>query len=792
MNRVWVWLCRITICLMMFGTTCFASEAEIAEYPVYTPRFTVEREMVSVGKDSESVCISWLSSSQEMQLVTLLPESEQAATQVAFARPEECAYHGMYRYAAQIQGLTPGSTYTYAISKCIGGPWQLCRRFRMPTSDAERGEFLVFGDPQIGGSGHREGDAEKFGKTLEVAFSRWPKAGFGVYMGDLKHAKVSEDLEHQDEAKEEFDLFKEELKKTRVPSVVVCGNHDVQEDSGAFLTEFVVPGQRQCQEADQDYAFEYGPVLFLVLNSNLRSPFGHAEFVRQTVQQHSQCQWKIVLMHHSFFPFSNEKDQKSFAQTKESLVMEFARSEIDLVLSAHNHFYSRTGVLDENGKPGEKGTVYLCCNSSSGSLFAEPWKTALVEQEGVLKQVEQTFTPTYTHCTFVPGELRVETIDAQSGDLVDQVSIQKETDTGSQRTQEEDAEGSLQDRTQSSRIGEKKKSVLLFASDYQHRDGWKDPPDTFSGVLDAVYRAGIKLDNVIFCGDYTSLHGHNNYNADPHDSIEEIKEICLAHDQGLDVNEMIFEQGNHDQLTDDISQSGLHEYDDYLVYVLNTEKDFPWRQGKRHLEKEVIRGAIRLKECLDELAEQGETRPIFLVGHVPLHFSGRSSSLQGTGDNLYSGHLFKVINSEAEKLNLVYLYGHNHSRGWDSYLGGSCVFRKPGDWLLIPQPEEGKTVTSKYTQETLNFTYLNAGYVGYFSSAGGEDTLTCTVCEIEDNCLTFSRYSEDGLHLLTAQGTPNPAKDDRKLIPWSYYGKPSDSPQTVELIARDEGKKRAA
>lgn len=366
------------------------------------------------------------------------------------------------------------------------------------------------------------------------------------------------------------------------------------------------------------------------------------------------------------------------------------------------------------------------------------------------------------------------------------------TEAESAAPEEESAQDSSEDGTDDSAqaesslelghsLREHKGSVLLFASDFQHRDGWKDQTDTLSGILDAVYGAQLRPDNLIFCGDYTTRHGENNYYSDTHLAVEKIKEIVLAHDPGFPVGDMIFNQGNHDKLTDDISESGLHEYSDYLVYVLNTETDFPWRQGKDGLKQEVQQGALRLKKCLERLKEQGETRPIILAGHVPLHFSGRTSKLQGTGDNLYAAQLFDVINEEAAELNIVYLFGHNHSRGWDSYLGGSCVFRAPGDWVLIPRPGEGEKVTSNYSKETIRFTYLNAGYVGYFSSAGGEDTLTCTVCELFDDHMRFSRYAEDGIHLLSAEGTPNPAKDDRALIPSEYYGEPLESPYSVEL-----------
>ncbi len=330
-------------------------------------------------------------------------------------------------------------------------------------------------------------------------------------------------------------------------------------------------------------------------------------------------------------------------------------------------------------------------------------------------------------------------------------------------------------------LREKKGSVLVFASDFQHKDGWADQTVTLSGVLDSVYEAKLQPDNLIFCGDYTTRHGHKDYYSDTHLAVEKIKEIVLDHDPDFPVEDMIFNQGNHDELTDDISESGLHEYPDYLVYVLNMDTDFPWRQGVNGSKKLVQQAALRLKKCLEGLIEQGETRPVFLAGHVPLHFSGRTSKLQGTGDNLYAEELFEVINEAAADLNLVYLYGHNHSRGWDSYLGGSCVFRAPGDWLLIPRPEEGERVTSNYSKETIRFTYLNAGYVGYFSSAGGEETLTCTVCELFDDSMRFSRYAVDGIHILSAEGAANPAKDDRALIPSEYYGERLDSPYSVDL-----------
>ncbi len=72
--------------------------------------------------------------------------------------------------------------------------------------------------------------------------------------------------------------------------------------------------------------------------------------------------------------------------------------------------------------------------------------------------------------------------------------------------------------------------------------------------------------------------------------------------------------------------------------------------------------------------------------------------------------------------------------------------------------------------------------VGYFSSAGGEDALTCTVCEILPDRLVYTRYDSSGVHQLSSVGTPNPAKDDRELIGAQYYGSVVQSPHEVPLL----------
>ena len=340
-------------------------------------------------------------------------------------------------------------------------------------------------------------------------------------------------------------------------------------------------------------------------------------------------------------------------------------------------------------------------------------------------------------------------------------------------------------------------TTLVFASDYQPEGDFPAPSETFTNILKAIVADGKSPDNVIFCGDYTNDGFLYNYDCSPDDSIEEIRSIIGSECSGVPQDDIIFVQGNHDRLTDAVTSSGLHEYDGYLVYVLDTEQDFPWRQGKStEYRDRVIASSEELKACLDGLIARGEKRPVFIAGHVPLHFSARTSSMHSTGDNMYAAYMFDAVNEAAKSLDIIYLFGHNHSKGWDCWLGGSSVYRAPGDSILIPDGGNSTHTTDDYTAETLNFTYMNAGYTGYYMNcAPGEyssdpespyraadETLTCTVAEIYPDSIVLTRYDGNGKHILGAAGEADPYAGgiDRDLIGPEHYSKETAGPVTIK------------
>ena len=386
-------------------------------------------------------------------------------------------------------------------------------------------------------------------------------------------------------------------------------------------------------------------------------------------------------------------------------------------------------------------------------------------------------------------------------------------------------------------------ATVFFASDYQAEEGFDTPADTLRAVLEAAKDDGKSVDRAVICGDYTNDAKLHDYQLSPDESIKEIRKIVMEECTGIsgetgngedesasiktgaeetadikagaeertdadagaddssDMNaadRILFVQGNHDRMTEQITPSGLHDCGDYLIYVFNTEEDFPWKQGKvPGCLAKVRRSSADMKECFDELISKGETRPVFIAGHVPLHFTARTSSKHTTGDNLYSSLVFDVVNEAAKELDIIYLFGHNHSKGWDCYIGGSSVYKAKGDTILIPEFSEEKPNTDLYSEETLWFTYLNAGYVGYYMNCGPEEhvagekdlysaadeTLTGTIFEIYSDRIVITRYDAGGAHMLGHTGQADPYKGgiDIGLIPETCYSGETPSPQSIYL-----------
>jgi len=309
--------------------------------------------------------------------------------------------------------------------------------------------------------------------------------------------------------------------------------------------------------------------------------------------------------------------------------------------------------------------------------------------------------------------------------------------------------------------------VMIACSDLQHSSGHETAVQTVKAILDEIRDAGYdRADGAFFCGDY-------NWAFDG--SVPGLYTLRKAVQRKFDMelDDFIVVQGNHDPAdTPGLSPGGANDTDDFGVFIIHND-DYMWYNKKK---QPVIDVSERLKTYLDEKIGQNYTKPIFILAHLPLHYSMRTY-LQN--DARYANFIFDVINPAAEAgLNIFYLFGHNHSKGWDDYLGGSAVFLTKGDTMRVAQSSH-----KDFREETLAFTYLNAGYTGYYHNvnAGAETDLSMTVFQITDESVTIERYTADGLHALKSPGVSNIHLDEANLTPITPDERTYESPQIIPL-----------
>ena len=292
-------------------------------------------------------------------------------------------------------------------------------------------------------------------------------------------------------------------------------------------------------------------------------------------------------------------------------------------------------------------------------------------------------------------------------------------------------------------------TVIVAMSDFQastDEKGQAQVEQILNGGISDTY--GL-FDGMFAVGDYSAQMGYDVALPGLQALNETIDPYVLGN--------KIYTEGNHD----DPNLPGLSPFGNndpaggkYGVFVINEEQYDQFGNGGEYC-------AEQLQAYFDEkLADPTwGNKPIFVLCHVPLHYSMRTE----TSANAKTARpMVDVLNEAgANGLNILFLFGHNHSGGYDDFLGAGSVYLKKGDSMIVPQ--YGDNYKYNWDTVTLNFTYLNVGYVGYNADNGyGADVaLTVTTYRIKaDGSVIVTRWDKDGVHNLKSAGVSNTVLQD--------------------------------
>lgn len=320
----------------------------------------------------------------------------------------------------------------------------------------------------------------------------------------------------------------------------------------------------------------------------------------------------------------------------------------------------------------------------------------------------------------------------------------------------------------------KTSTTVIAGSDFQNSSGDTAGAQMVTNILTNMQNAGYReADGFLFCGDYNHSYDKTADGLQGH--IDALDAAVIKKYSSIAAGNRVYVQGNHDQVTagtGGLAKSGANDptgdsAGKYGVFVIN-EDDYMWASNASNssttytgmsAEDIVKQTAARLESYLSEKKDAGFTAPIFVLSHLPLHYSMRT---RNDGDGKYANYIFDVLNKAgANGLNIIFLYGHDHSNGWDDYLGGAAVYLAKGDKINIAQASQ-----TVFEEKTLNFTYMNAGFTGYYENHNGaDDTLTMTVFKITGDTVQVERYDANGKHKLKSKGFTNSYKNESGYAP---------------------------
>ena len=169
----------------------------------------------------------------------------------------------------------------------------------------------------------------------------------------------------------------------------------IQKVSNHWRPQFSFPVQDVPDERLKEtlYYLDYQGVRFISLDSNIEMEI-QVDWLRKVLEE-NENRWTIVTFHHPLYSPASDRDNLEMRQLWKPILDEF---KVDLVLSGHDHSYSRTGLIDtENIKniptgyqqayDPKIGTVYVV--SVSGPKMYEITKGPYAKKLGENTQLYQ-------------------------------------------------------------------------------------------------------------------------------------------------------------------------------------------------------------------------------------------------------------------------------------------------------------------------------------------------------------------------------------------------------------------
>ena len=434
------------------GTYIYEASVSV---PSGEPVMPITNVVMQPGSDITQRNFTWFSQSGETGYITYAKTEQMYnggfpanAVKVAATRDGDKSLRpGFYNNKVTVSGLEPGAEYSYQLSN--GSDKSDVFTFRVGEKTDEF-SFLFIGDPQLGQpSSPLFRQKEGWDRTLNQLTTDPIFADVDLWVG--AGDQVTANADHDTHANM-YDAF---LNNEWMPSVLyssAVGNHDngskgdhfqhfnetgymINPATGQYYGQTWTAGDSNIVGAD--YWYTYNSVLFVVLNVNdmswgstaqahagYRGPENqklaqyHLEFIDKVLElnrDNEDIKWKIVVYHESPYgasyhnnftqdstgEYSIRPEQYMFIDMRQYLLPGIDERGFDVVLSGHDHVYTRTHVMDHSA------------NSTNGLYYGNESVSALenTAEDGAnyYTYADGITSPTFVRWTDLNGAVHTDT-----------------------------------------------------------------------------------------------------------------------------------------------------------------------------------------------------------------------------------------------------------------------------------------------------------------------------------------------------------------------------------------------
>lgn len=352
-------------------------------------------------------------------------------------------YDDMLFYQVKVDGLKPGTTYSYRIGDSEKNIWSDVYTFTTEGASVEEFSAIAITDTQ-------SQTVSQFAyceQAINAAFAECQDAAFMMHMGDFTENAMCDDW---------WNMYFNAAKKyaPTVPTVGVVGNHETRAvgqkyynlhflnpDNGHGLVPEEIDASKVnnydiaiLEELDNTvYSFDYGNAHFVVMNTGsdwMKTSYVmdlQTQWVKEDIAK-SGKKWNVVLLHVGVYT-ARERGQV----TAEHLYKLMDECDVDIVLQGHDHITLRTKPMKNNvpysgGSASQvshaNGTIYSIVGCAG--LGTTRYDYSVLPSGDWIEVVKTTGSgnPTYNVMTFREDSITVLS-KALNGTILDSYTLTK-------------------------------------------------------------------------------------------------------------------------------------------------------------------------------------------------------------------------------------------------------------------------------------------------------------------------------------------------------------------------------